>query len=73
MGSTKMGAFDFSSWSLHMSFIIICGNLWGLFFKEWRGVTRATLSIVWTAILLLILSTVIIGWGNSLGTTTAAH
>ena len=73
MGSTKMGAFDFSSWSLHMSFIIICGNLWGLFFKEWRGVTRATLSIVWTAILLLILSTVIIGWGNSLGTTAAAH
>jgi L-rhamnose-H+ transport protein len=56
-----------------MSFIIICGNLWGLFFKEWRGVTRATLSIVWTAILLLILSTVIIGWGNSLGTTAPAH
>ncbi len=67
MGATKMGAYDFSSWSLHMSFIIICGNIWGLFFKEWRGVSAATLTTVWTGILILILSTVVIGYGNSLG------
>ena len=66
MGAAKMGAFDFSSWSLHMSFIIICGNLWGLAFKEWTGVKPATLGVVWAGILILVLSTVIIGWGNSL-------
>jgi len=66
MGSTKLGAYDFSSWSLHMSFIIICGNLWGLFFHEWRGVKRPTLTTVWIAILVLISSTVVIGWGNSI-------
>lgn len=66
MGMTKMGAYDFSSWSLHMAFIIICGNLWGLGFREWRGVSRATFVTVWVGILLLILSTAIIGWGNAL-------
>ena len=67
MGSTKMGAYEFSSWSLHMAFIIICGNLWGLGFREWKGVSRKTLAIVWAGILVLILSTIIIGWGNALG------
>jgi L-rhamnose-H+ transport protein len=66
MGTTRMGEYDFSSWSLHMAFIIICGNLWGLFFKEWRGVSAATLRVVWIGILLLVISVSIIGWGNSL-------
>lgn len=66
MGMSKMGAYDFSSWSLHMAFIIICGSLWGLVFKEWRGVSIGTLVTVWTGIFLLVLSTAIIGWGNSL-------
>lgn len=66
MGMTKMGTYNFSSWSLHMAFIIACGNLWGVAFKEWRGVSAATLATVWAGILLLVLSTVTIGWGNSL-------
>jgi L-rhamnose-H+ transport protein len=72
MGSTKMGAYEFSSWSLHMAFIIICGNLWGLGFREWKGVSRLTLLIVWIGIFVLITSTAVIGWGNSL-TDTVCH
>ncbi len=30
MGTTKMGRFDFASWSIHMASIIIFSNLWGL-------------------------------------------
>jgi L-rhamnose-H+ transport protein len=48
-----------------MSFILICGNLWGLAFREWRGVSAGTLTTVWAGILTLILSTVVIGWGNA--------
>ena len=70
MGMTKMGTFDFSSWSLHMAFIIICANLWGLFFKEWRGVSKKTVTTVWIGILVLILSTSVIGWGNALANST---
>jgi len=72
MGATKMGAYEFSSWSLHMAFIIICGNLWGLGFKEWRGVSGRTLLTVWAGILVLIASTVVIGLGNAL-TGTGGH
>jgi L-rhamnose-H+ transport protein len=73
MGATKMGEFDFSSWSLHMAFIIICGNLWGLGFKEWRGTSGKTLAVVWTGILVLIASTAVIGWGNHLADVSGGH
>jgi len=73
MGATKMGEYEFSSWSLHMAFIIICGNLWGLGFREWKGVSGRTLAIVWAGILVLLLSTAIIGWGNAMGGPAGAH
>lgn len=73
MGATNMGAYDFSSWSLQMAFIIIAGNLWGLDFKEWHGVSRRTLLTVWVGILILIFSTVIIGWGNALSNSPTNH
>jgi L-rhamnose-H+ transport protein len=58
---------DFSSWSIHMAFIIIFSNMWGILFHEWRGTTRRTKSLVWGGIITLILSTIVIGYGNSLG------
>ena len=66
MGKTQMGAYDFSSWTIHMAFIIVFSNLWGLYFMEWKGVARRTLRLVWTGILVLILSTMVIGVGNYL-------
>lgn len=66
MGTTKMGEYDFTSWSLHMSFIIIASNLWGIALKEWKLVNRLTWTVLWIGIILLIISTVVIGWGNSL-------
>ena len=73
MGATKLGEYDFSSWSLHMAFIIVCGNLWGLGFREWKGVSGKTLAIVWCGILVLLVSTAIIGWGNSLAGGASGH
>ena len=67
MGETNMGeSFKFSSWTLHMTFIIIFSNLWGVFFREWKGTSaRARLYLI-SGIVVLILSTVIIGYGNML-------
>ena len=68
MGTTKLGPkYDFSSWSIHMAFIIVFSNAWGLYFHEWRGTSRRTRGLVWTGILTLIASTTIIGCGNYLG------
>jgi L-rhamnose-H+ transport protein len=68
MGMTKMGQkYGFSSWSLHMAFIIVFSNLWGLYFKEWRGTSRGTRAMVWIGLAVLILSTMIIGYGTRIG------
>ena len=66
MGQTKMGKYDFSSWTLHMASIIIFATLWGLFLKEWRGTSTRTKVLVSAGLFLLIASTVIVGYGNYL-------
>ena len=64
MGQTKMGKYDFSSWTLHMASIIIFATLWGLFLKEWRGTSQRTKILVATGLILLVGSTIIVGYGN---------
>ena len=66
MGQTMMGPYEFSSWTIHMAFIIVFSNLWGLRFKEWKGVTPRTLALVYAGIAVLILSTMVVGYGNYL-------
>ncbi|MHC4624634.1 MAG: L-rhamnose/proton symporter RhaT, partial [Planctomycetota bacterium] len=66
MGTTKMGKYDFSSWTIHMAFIIVFSNIWGLIFREWKGTSRRTHRIVFFGILVLILSTIVVGFGNYL-------
>jgi L-rhamnose-H+ transport protein len=64
MGQTKMGKYDFSSWTLHMASIIIFATLWGLALKEWHGTSGRTKLLVTCGLLLLVGSTVIVGYGN---------
>lgn len=66
LGQTKMGKYDFSSWTLHMASIIIFATLWGLALKEWIGTSLRTRLLVAAGLLLLIGSTVIVGYGNYL-------
>ena len=65
MGESKMGN-GASSWILHMSFIILVANMWGLFLKEWKGVSKKTISTIVVGILTIIASVLIVGYGNSL-------
>jgi L-rhamnose-H+ transport protein len=64
MGQTKMGKYDFSSWTLHMASIIIFATLWGLVLKEWHGTSTRTKLLVTCGLLLLVGSTIIVGYGN---------
>lgn len=66
MGTTKMGRFDFASWSIHMASIIIFSNLWGLWLKEWTHVNGQTRVYLWMGILALLISVIVIGIGNNL-------
>lgn len=73
MGSTKMGDYEFTSWTLHMSFIIIASNLWSLYLKEWSGAGKRTITWLIAGILVIGLSTLLIGLGNYLQGAAAAH
>jgi L-rhamnose-H+ transport protein len=65
MGESKMGN-GASSWILHMSFIILVANSWGLLTKEWTGVKKQTLTTIAAGIITIIISVLIVGYGNSL-------
>ncbi|MEP2688608.1 L-rhamnose/proton symporter RhaT [Maribacter dokdonensis] len=67
MGTTFLGEeYEFASWSLHMAFIIIFSTLWGVYFKEWEGASKKTMRTLWLGLSVIILSTLLIGIGNSL-------
>ncbi len=67
MGETQMGKFAFSSWTLHMASIIIFSTMWGWFLHEWKGSSRKAHSLIAAGIFTLILSTLVVGYGNYLG------
>jgi L-rhamnose-H+ transport protein len=66
MGESQMGRFGFSSWTLHMASIIIFGTVWGFLFREWKDAPLRLKAMVWGGVALLVLATIIIGYGNSL-------
>jgi L-rhamnose-H+ transport protein len=65
MGESRMGN-GASSWILHMAFIILVANMWGIVLKEWSGVTKKTKKTIAIGIITIILSVIIVGYGNSL-------
>jgi L-rhamnose-H+ transport protein len=64
MGESQMGAYKFSSWTLHMASIILFSTLWGFALHEWAGASRRTRALIWGGVGCLVGSTVIIGIGN---------
>ncbi|MXV52287.1 L-rhamnose/proton symporter RhaT [Pedobacter sp. HMF7647] len=65
MGESRLGN-GASSWILHMASIILVANLWGLVLKEWKGVSRKTMLTIVAGIMVILLSIIIVGIGNSI-------
>lgn len=65
MGESKLGNGP-SSWILHMAFIILIANMWGLVLKEWKGVNKQTVTTIVLGIITIILSVLLVGYGNSI-------
>ncbi len=71
MGESRMGAeLKFSSWTLHMATIIIFSTVWGIWLHEWRGVSARTRGLIAAGLIVLVVSTIIVGYGNYLGATS---
>jgi len=47
------------SWSILMSFNILFSNLWGIWLKEWKGVSRQTIIVLVAGLLVLVFSTLL--------------
>jgi L-rhamnose-H+ transport protein len=56
-----MGPYSFTNWSIHMSFMVVASNLWGYYFKEWKGVSAATIRWNNAGILVLVIAGILMG------------
>lgn len=65
MGESKLGN-GASSWILHMAFIILIANMWGLVLNEWKGVGKKTRSTIILGVVTIIAAVLIVGYGNYL-------
>jgi len=65
MGESRLGN-GASSWILHMAFIILIANMWGIALKEWKGVSKKAFGTLAVGIAVIILSVLIVGYGNSI-------
>ncbi len=65
MGESKLGN-GASSWILHMAFIILVANIWGITLKEWKGVSNKTRVTITVGIFTIVLSVLLVGIGNYL-------
>ena len=74
MGSSQLGdSSKYSSWTLHMACIIIFSTLWGIVLKEWKGTSTRTHWLIGLGLLILVLSTVVVGIGNYLCPARLLH
>ncbi|MGB3546017.1 MAG: L-rhamnose/proton symporter RhaT, partial [Saprospiraceae bacterium] len=62
MGAVYLGErYDFASWTIHMAFIILFSNLWGLYLREWAGSSRRVIGWLAAGLAVLVGSTALIG------------
>lgn len=73
IGESMMGDYTFTSWTLHMASIIIFSSLWGIGLGEWKGATPKSFRLLLVALAILVLSTIVIGYGNYIGQSTSGH
>ncbi len=67
LGHVRMGAFMFTSWAIHMAMLIFFSYVVGIIMKEWKQVSRRTYLTLVLALVVLVLSFVIMTYGNVMG------
>ncbi|MBN2180395.1 MAG: hypothetical protein JW715_00670 [Sedimentisphaerales bacterium] len=68
IGHQFMGvAYGFTSWAIHMALLILFSNLYGKIFREWVGTDKLPRTILYIGMMIIIIATLIISYGNYLG------
>ncbi len=66
VADTRIGAYSFAGWTVLMSSAILFSSLLGIVLGEWKGVSRRTRRLLAAGLATLVVSLVIIGYGNYL-------
>ncbi len=67
LGHVRMGAYEFSSWAIHMIMLVLFSNLLGVVFREWKGCRGRTRAAIGLALLVLVTAILCLTYGNYLG------
>ena len=67
LGHVRMGAYEFTSWAIHMILLVLLSALTGLAMKEWKGSGKGTMRKLFIALTVLLISVLVLTYGNYLG------
>ena len=67
LGHVRMGAYEFTSWAIHMIMLVLFSNLIAVVFREWKGCRLVTWAAIGLALLVLVLAILSLTYGNYLG------
>ncbi|MBN2291898.1 MAG: hypothetical protein JXM70_05700 [Pirellulales bacterium] len=67
LGHVRMGAYEFSSWAIHMIMLVLFSNLLGVVFREWKGCHGRTRAAIGLALVVLVTAILCLTYGNYLG------
>ncbi len=73
MGHNRMESLGVASWPLHMIMLILFSTLVAILRSEWASCSPATKRLITFAISLLVLSVLVIGYGNHLNDSPPGH
>jgi L-rhamnose-H+ transport protein len=71
MAESQMGKYSFTNLPIHLAFIIVFSNVWGFLFNEWKGTGFRTRALIASGLVVLVTSTLFMGYGNDLSTQEA--
>lgn len=73
MGHNRMETLGVASWPLHMIMLILFSTLVAILRREWSSCSPGTRRFVTLAISILVISVLVIGYGNHLNQNPAQH
>ncbi|WP_435227065.1 L-rhamnose/proton symporter RhaT [Niabella hirudinis] len=69
LGHVNLGKYEFSSWAIHMILLVLFSAVVGVVLKEWKFTKPGTRQVLISALLVLLLSVVLLTYGNYKGGT----
>jgi L-rhamnose-H+ transport protein len=67
LGHVRMGSFEYTSWAIHMTMLVLFSNAIAIGFGEWKGCRRVTYTAIISALAVLVTAVMLLTYGNYLG------